>query len=291
MASQDSFSSARPPLFNGTNFAFWKIRMKIYLMSLGMEVWHNVVDGYKILTTLPNDEVGKKNYYSNARAMNVIQGGLLEREFVKVMQLESAKETWDKMVNNYEGNIEEVWHGKLHNSKHSHDYQLQTQERWRSSRNRLNYVQVHDMQFTLSHGFNAWHHASCWSGRQVSVQSQGNSCSCSQKRIFRYLQGTIDYGLWYSKNTDHILRAYTDANRVGSFDDRKSTSGGAFFLDSCLVSWLSKKKHHFRLYNWSIIYSCNILLYTTIMDKYQSWGYSSSLWSTCFYHVWQYKCY
>jgi hypothetical protein len=29
-----------------------------------------VVDGYKIPTTLPTDEVGKKNYYSNARAMN-----------------------------------------------------------------------------------------------------------------------------------------------------------------------------------------------------------------------------
>jgi hypothetical protein len=62
------------------------------------------------------------------------------------------------------------------------------------------------------------------------------------KRIFRYLQGTIDYGLWYSKNTDLILRAYTDADWVGSIDDRKSTSGGAFFLGSCLVSWLSKKQ-------------------------------------------------
>jgi hypothetical protein len=71
MASQDSFSSTRPPLFNGTNFSFWKIRMKTYLMSLGMEVWQIVVDGYKIPTTLPTDEVGKKNYYSNAKAMNV----------------------------------------------------------------------------------------------------------------------------------------------------------------------------------------------------------------------------
>jgi hypothetical protein len=39
-------------------------------MSLGMEIWQIVVDGYKIPTTLPTDEDGKKNYYSNARAMN-----------------------------------------------------------------------------------------------------------------------------------------------------------------------------------------------------------------------------
>jgi hypothetical protein len=104
MASPYSSSySTRPPLFNGTNFAFWKIRMNSHLMSLGMEVWKIVVDGYKIPSTLPTDEEGKKHYYNNARAMNVIQGGLAETKFVKVMQLEFAKEIWGKLVNNYEG--------------------------------------------------------------------------------------------------------------------------------------------------------------------------------------------
>jgi hypothetical protein len=45
-------------------------------MSLGMEIWQIMVDCYKILATLPTDEASKKNYYNNARAMNVIQGGL-----------------------------------------------------------------------------------------------------------------------------------------------------------------------------------------------------------------------
>jgi len=39
------------------------------------------------------------------------------------------------------------------------------------------------------------------------------------KRIFRYLQGTIDYGLWYPKEMNLILRDYTDAYWVGSIDD------------------------------------------------------------------------
>jgi hypothetical protein len=86
MSSQDYFSSSvGPPFFNGTNFAFWKIRMKTYLMSLGMEVWQIVIDGYKTPTTLPTDEDGKKKYYNNARAMNFIQGELVEIQFVKVM--------------------------------------------------------------------------------------------------------------------------------------------------------------------------------------------------------------
>ena len=60
--SRSFSSSTKPPLFNGKKIAFWKIRMKTYLMSLNMEIWYIVVDGYKIPTTLPVDEAGKKNY-------------------------------------------------------------------------------------------------------------------------------------------------------------------------------------------------------------------------------------
>ena len=62
------------------------------------------------------------------------------------------------------------------------------------------------------------------------------------KRIFRYLKGTLDFGLWYPKEEDFTLTAYTDVDWVGSIDDRKSTSGGAFFLGKFLVSWISKKQ-------------------------------------------------
>ncbi|GKC41644.1 retrovirus-related pol polyprotein from transposon TNT 1-94 [Tanacetum coccineum] len=35
------------------------------------------------------------------------------------------------------------------------------------------------------------------------------------KRIFRYLKGTINMGLWYSKDTDMSLTAYSDADHAG----------------------------------------------------------------------------
>eukprot|EP00253_Pinus_taeda_P036548 PITA_36548 len=62
------------------------------------------------------------------------------------------------------------------------------------------------------------------------------------KRIFKYLQGTQNYGLWYPRDTDLTLHAYTYADWAGSVDDRKSTRGGAFFMGSRLVSWFSKKQ-------------------------------------------------
>jgi hypothetical protein len=62
------------------------------------------------------------------------------------------------------------------------------------------------------------------------------------KRIFRYLKGTEEFGLWYPKGKDLSLMAYTDADWAGCIDDRRSTSGAAFYLGECLVSWLSKKQ-------------------------------------------------
>lgn len=67
------------------------------------------------------------------------------------------------------------------------------------------------------------------------------------KRIFKYLQGTQNYGLWYPKNIDFTLHAYTDADWVGSVGDRKSISGGAFFMGCRLVSWFSKKQSSIAL--------------------------------------------
>ncbi|GKA56554.1 retrovirus-related pol polyprotein from transposon TNT 1-94 [Tanacetum coccineum] len=50
------------------------------------------------------------------------------------------------------------------------------------------------------------------------------------KRIFRYLKGTINMGLWYSKDTSLSLTAYANADHTGCQDTRRSTSGSAQFL-------------------------------------------------------------
>ena len=67
------------------------------------------------------------------------------------------------------------------------------------------------------------------------------------KRIFRYLKGTIDLGLWYPRKNSFSLKAYSDADWEGCVDDIKSTSGGAFFLGESLVAWTSKKQSSISL--------------------------------------------
>nr|GEZ70888.1 uncharacterized mitochondrial protein AtMg00810-like [Tanacetum cinerariifolium] len=62
------------------------------------------------------------------------------------------------------------------------------------------------------------------------------------KRIFRYLRGTINTGLWYTKDSGFELTGFSDADYAGCKDTFKSTFGGAQFLGEKLVSWSSKKQ-------------------------------------------------
>nr|GEX66603.1 ribonuclease H-like domain-containing protein [Tanacetum cinerariifolium] len=55
------------------------------------------------------------------------------------------------------------------------------------------------------------------------------------KWVFRYLRGTINWGLWYPKDIATALMAYADADHAGCQDTRRSTSGNAQLLRDKLV--------------------------------------------------------
>ena len=67
------------------------------------------------------------------------------------------------------------------------------------------------------------------------------------KRIIKYVKTTAEFGVWYSKDTSDVLTGYFDANWAGNANDRKSTSGGCFYVGNNLVSWMSKKQNSISL--------------------------------------------
>nr|GEZ59738.1 uncharacterized mitochondrial protein AtMg00810-like [Tanacetum cinerariifolium] len=62
------------------------------------------------------------------------------------------------------------------------------------------------------------------------------------KQIFKYLRGTINMGLWYSKDSSIALTAFADADHAGFQDTRRSTSESTQLLGERLVSWSSKRQ-------------------------------------------------
>ena len=56
------------------------------------------------------------------------------------------------------------------------------------------------------------------------------------KRIIKYVKTIIDFGVWYSKDTNDVLAGYSDADWAENANDRKSTLGGCFYVSNNLVS-------------------------------------------------------
>ena len=56
------------------------------------------------------------------------------------------------------------------------------------------------------------------------------------KRIIKYVSETCDYGLFYSKESNLSLVGFFDSDWAGNADDRKSTTGGCFYVGANLVA-------------------------------------------------------
>lgn len=64
------------------------------------------------------------------------------------------------------------------------------------------------------------------------------------KRILKYMKGTLDQVLCYSKQTNPNFVGFCDADWAESVDDCRSTSGGCFFLGNNLISWHINKQNY-----------------------------------------------
>ncbi|CAM8932030.1 unnamed protein product [Rhodiola kirilowii] len=88
------------------------------------------------------------------------------------------------------------------------------------------------------------------------------------KRIIKYVCGTVDYGLWYTKDTSSCLVGYCDADRANNAEECKITSGGCFFLGQqhgVLVQ--QETEQHLPIYCRGEIHSCWKLLHTYVIDE------------------------
>jgi hypothetical protein len=76
----------------------------------------------------------------------------------------------------------------------------------------------------------------------------------------------------YAHDENSKLIGYCDADWAGTADDRKSTSGGCFFLRNNLISWFSKKQNSVALSTTEVEYiaagsSCSQLVWMKQMLK------------------------
>ena len=81
-----------PPLFDGTNYACWKVRMRAFLQFLNEKVWQVVEIGWTKPKEAPADwdEVKIKAANFNSRALNALFSAITNEEFKKISSTEIA---------------------------------------------------------------------------------------------------------------------------------------------------------------------------------------------------------
>src|SRR5574338_505254 len=98
-------STARPPLFIGTNYAYWACRMKIYLQYVGLDTWNITQTEYSEPTTnfAQWTTEQKTVVQNNSKGMNILFCSLERNEFNRVSVCKSAYEIWKTLQVTHEG--------------------------------------------------------------------------------------------------------------------------------------------------------------------------------------------
>ena len=100
-------SYIRPPFFDGTDYAYWRNKMEIFLDSEGVNLWDIIEEGWNPPTKKDNegnevaiprkqwsDEQSKTNL-RNRKAITILYCGLSREEYNGIEYLRSAKEIWE----------------------------------------------------------------------------------------------------------------------------------------------------------------------------------------------------
>ena len=94
-----------PPYFDGSNYAFWKVRMRAFLCSIDEAIWDAVEIGW----TKP--EVAKSTWdktalaasNANSKALNTIFCGVSPDEFHQISHIIVVQEAWQILETTYKG--------------------------------------------------------------------------------------------------------------------------------------------------------------------------------------------
>ena len=100
-------SVQRPPLLDGTNYSYWKARMKAFIKSVDEKAWKAILTGWdhpmtrndkresvlkpEVEWTANEDKLAN----NNSKALNAIFNAVDANQFKLISTCETAKEAWE----------------------------------------------------------------------------------------------------------------------------------------------------------------------------------------------------
>src|ERR1044072_7358748 len=112
--NKDNHYSAKPPIFDGEKFDYWKDRIKSFFLGFDMDLWDLVVDGYEepkdtdgeIIPRSQMTDDQKKVFKDHHKARTILLNAISYNEYEKITNKEAAKSIYDSLQMTHEGNIQ-----------------------------------------------------------------------------------------------------------------------------------------------------------------------------------------
>jgi hypothetical protein len=113
-------STNRPPLFNSSDYSYWKTRMTTYIKGQDYLIWKIIVNGPHVpIKIVEEQEIPKqetewdendvKLIELNYKAMNCLYCAFDSKEFDEISSCNSAKEIWERLEATYEEDSTEAF--------------------------------------------------------------------------------------------------------------------------------------------------------------------------------------
>jgi len=100
-SSHDSFNIRAPPRFDGVNFPVWKIKMSVFLKSMGRDVFLAI--GTNFIEPEVWADTYTKTYEANAKATYALMQALNDDDLGRIINCASAYDIWNTLIITHEG--------------------------------------------------------------------------------------------------------------------------------------------------------------------------------------------
>ena len=96
-------SLGKIPVFAGEDYAYWKVRMRAFLQSMGAEVLEIIKNQAYEVFAVRTTPLQVSEHEANAKAVNALFAGISRAKFSRVQGFQEAHKIWTCLKNYHEG--------------------------------------------------------------------------------------------------------------------------------------------------------------------------------------------
>ena len=96
-------SLVKIPVFAGEDYAYWKVRMRAFLQSMGAEIWEITKNQTYEVLAVRTSPLQVSEHEANSKAINALFAGVSRAKFSCVQGFQEAHKVWTCLENYHEG--------------------------------------------------------------------------------------------------------------------------------------------------------------------------------------------